>query len=272
MIGTKTALGKTTVLQGAGLVCVGVLLAFAGGVNAASANDLSYVGSSTVGKFITDAKDAYSGAGLKLDTRPESSGGESCPLRDACDFGGVARDVKPEFLERGVEATLIGQDAIAAIVNAGNPVKELSKEQIAGIFTGKITDWSEVGGSAGPIKPMIVKQGSATRNVFQSKLLDGADYAGAEVVTPDAKIVAQVARDPAAIGQISLAFIQGNDAVVALTIDGQAAEMSNTSYFVTRPLYLTTKGAPSGAAKDFIDWAVSAEGQAVVQKRFIGIE
>ena len=118
--------------------------------------------------------------------------------------------------------------------------------------------------------PLIVKKGSATRKVFGKVILDGADYGGTKVVTPDAKIVTSVARDPGAIGQISFAFIGGRGDIKALSVDGQAADVSNSSYPITRPLYVTTKGAPSGVVKDFIQWTLSSDGQAVVKQRFVG--
>lgn len=237
----------------------------------ALAGEIGYTGSSTVGKFIADASTSYKGSSIKSDTRPESSGGESCPLRAACDFGGVARVVKQAVLDQGVVATLIGKDAIAVVVNVDNPVKELSGNQIKGIFTGQIKNWSEVGGPDLAITTYVVKKGSATRMVMQAKVLGGADYEGATVVTPDAKIIPTVGRDKGAIGQISFAFLSGKSNIRPLAIDGQAASVDNPQYPITRPLYLTTKGTPAGEVKAFVDWALSADGQAVIKQRFIGV-
>ena len=131
------------------------------------AGTISYVGSSTVGKFVTDASKVYNNADFKLNTKPESSGGEQCAARKSCDMGGVARGVNDKFLGQGVVTTLVGKDAIAAVVNADNPVSGLSAEQLKGIFTGKIKNWSEVGGPDLAIKAFIVKKGSATRKVFR---------------------------------------------------------------------------------------------------------
>jgi phosphate transport system substrate-binding protein len=235
----------------------------------ASADELKYVGSSTVGKFISDAAAAYKSSTFKVDTQPESAGGESCPMRGACDIGGVAREVGSDFIGQGVQATLIGKDAIGVVVNADNPVKALSMAQLKDIFTGKVTNWSQLGGPDLKIKPLIVKQGSATRSVFEAAIMGGAEYAGAEVVTPDAKIIGETARDKGAIGQISFSFLQGASGIRALDIDGQKAAVTNPAYPITRPLYLTTKGAPAGDAKAFIDWAVSPAGQEIVKKSFV---
>jgi phosphate transport system substrate-binding protein len=199
----------------------------------ASAGELKYVGSSTVGKFISDAA-----------------------------------AVRPRGWQR-VQATLIGKDAIGVVVNADNPVKALSTAQLKDIFTGKVTKWSQVGGPDLKIKPLIVKQGSATRSVFEAAIMGGAQYAGAEVVTPDAKIVGETARDKGAIGQISFSFLQAASGIKALDVDGQKAAVTNPTYPITRPLYLTTKGAPAGDTKAFIDWAVSPAGQEIVKKNFV---
>jgi phosphate transport system substrate-binding protein len=238
----------------------------------ASAGSLDYEGSSTVGKFIADASKAYTASQLVLKTKTESAGGERCAAFNKCDFGGVAREVNQKYLDKGVTATLIGKDAIAAVVNSANPVKALSTEQLRGIFSQKITNWSEIGGNDQAINVYIVKQGSATRKVFAKHALSGIDYGQtAEVITPDAKIVSTISRDPAGIGQISFAFLEGDAGVVPVSVDGQEATVENSNYPITRPLYLTTNGAPAGETKAFIDWVRSAQGQKVLKQRFVGV-
>jgi phosphate transport system substrate-binding protein len=236
------------------------------------AGTINYEGSSTVGQFITDADKVYSASSFKINTVPESLGGEQCAARGKCDMGGVARDVNQRFLDKGVVATLIGKDAIAAIVNANNPVTDLSSEQLKGIFTGTIKNWSEVGGDDLPIKALVVKSSSATRNVFAKAILSGENYHGIKVITPDAKMLYAVARDKGAIGQLSFAFLIGKKKVKALSIDGQEASVNNPNYPITRNLHITTKGTPQGEVKAFLEWALSPEGQKVVKKRFIGVK
>ena len=236
------------------------------------AGTIDYVGSSTVGKYITDASKVYKDASFKIDTKPESGGGEKCAAMQSCDIGGVARDVKPQYMDKGVVTTLIGKDAIAAIVNVNNPVKGLSKAQLKGIFTGKIKNWSEVGGADMPIKAYIVKQGSATRKVFKKAILGDADYSGPKVMTPDAKIVTMVSKEKGAIGQISFAFIGGKDKIRPLNVDGQEASVNNASYPITRPLHIATNGAPKGDVKKFLDWTLSSEGQKIIKGRFVGVD
>ncbi len=233
---------------------------------------INYVGSSTVGKFITDASAVFAGATFKIDTKPESGGGEVCAAIGNCDIGGVARDVNQKYRDRGVEATLIGKDAIAVIVHKDNPVNGLTAGQLRDIFTGRIKNWSEVGGPDLVITPLIVKKGSATRKVFAKAILNGVEYEGTDVVMPDAKIPIRVGLEKGAVGQISFAFIIGNSKVKALAVDGQEADVNNSGYPITRPLHLVTNGTPKGDVKAFIDWALSSEGQALVKQRFVGVK
>ncbi len=238
---------------------------------AAAGGILKYEGSSTVGKFIADAKTVYLASSFKIYTKSESGGGEKCIVAGKCDIGGVARDVKKEVLDNGVVATTVGKDAIAAIINPSNPVSDLSLAQLNDIFTGKVQNWKDVGGPDLPIEVFITGSNSATNKVFKKVVLHGADYK-AKVVKPDAKIVQLVAKKKGAIGQISFAFITNNTKVQAVNPDGQTASTNNPDYPITRPLNIVTKGDPQGEAKSFIDWALSPEGQTVVKKRFVAVK
>lgn len=234
------------------------------------AGEIIYEGSSTVGKFIREAAKVYKDSTFKINTRTESGGGEKCAADGSCDVGGVARDVKKEILDKGVVATTVGRDAISVIVNKSNPVSSLTSAQLKDIFSGKITNWKDVGGSDQPIKVLITAKNSATNKVFAKIILQGAAYKG-KVTKPDSKIVRTVGGNKSAIGQISLAFIKGKTDVKAIKPDGQEASVNNPCYPITRPLNLVTKGAPSGEAKKFIDWALSPAGQKVVKINFVGV-
>ncbi|ALG67426.1 PstS family phosphate ABC transporter substrate-binding protein [Beggiatoa leptomitoformis] len=232
---------------------------------------INYEGSSTIGKFLEDASKVYAISSFKINTIPESAGGEQCAVRNTCDLGGVARAVEQRFLDNGVVATLIAKDAIAALVNADNPVKSLTKAQLKGIFTGQIKNWSEVGGENLPIKPYVVKETSATYSVFAKSILDNSSYQSVEVVTPDGRMAPVVARERGAIGQISFSFLLDAKGVKPLEIDGQIATVENPNYPISRPLYFTTKGEAQGEVKAFLEWTLSDDGQKVIKQRFVGI-
>ncbi len=236
----------------------------------AQAETLTYTGSSAIAQFIEDASDVYEGSTFIIDTLPESSGGEICSYRGKCDLGGVARSVNDRYLDKGVVATLIGYDAIAVIVHKNNYVEELTSCQLSGIFSGNINNWSEVGGPDRPIKVYIPKETSGAYKVFKEDILRHQEYIDVKKISPDKKIISKVASSEAAIGQISLALIQGDKNVKSLVIDGEACNVKNSTYPITRPMYLLTKDAPKGEVKSFIDWTISPAGQDVVKKRFIG--
>lgn len=246
-----------------------LLCATAGSV---MAGEIDYEGSSTVGKFIRDAAQVYQAATFNINTLSESLGGEHCVVRQLCALGGVAREINPMFLEQGLKATLIGQDAIAVIVNAENPIQQLTTAQLKHIFSGQIQNWTQIGGADAPMKVFVVKAASATHIVFREQILDGEEYQGVKVIIPDAKMVNQVAQDKGAIGQISFAFLKDQPAVKAIAIDGQAATVNNPDYPISRPLYLTTLGAPKGDVKAFIDWTLSPKGQEIVKQRFVAAQ
>jgi phosphate transport system substrate-binding protein len=238
-----------------------------------SAGSLRYDGSSTIGKIIDDAKAVYKTSTFSVDVISESSGGEQCAVRKTCDLGGVAREVEPKILEQGIVPTLVAKDAIAAIVHKDNPINGLSVEQLRGIFTGKITNWSQVGGMDLPIQPYMVKAASATRDVFAKHVLNGENYGeNVKVATPDATMVTTVAKNLGGIGQISFSFFSDFSNVKPLIIDAQEPSVNNPHYSINRPLYIVTNGQPSGEAKAFLDWLLSPEGQAVVKKRFVGVK
>jgi phosphate transport system substrate-binding protein len=241
----------------------------------AHAKTLKYIGSSTVGKFMYEAAKVYKAADFSINTKPESGGGENATAAGKCDLGGVAREVKAKILAKGVKKFLIGKDAIGVWVNVDNPISSLDEQQLQKIFTGKISNWKEVGGPDLPINVYIVNKQSATRKVFQKVILKGAPYAGKNLKTvrPDSAILDKVAADKAGIGQLSFAFGSGHPAaakVKKLNIGQQQATVNNPEYPITRPLYLITKGTPSGEVKDFIDWAQSDAGQKIVKKYFVG--
>ena len=236
---------------------------------------INYVGSSTVGVFIHNAALIYKNADFEINTAPESGGGEIATLRGKCGIGGVAREVKPEILNGGVKAFLIGKDAIGAWVNLNNPISTLSFEQLEGIFTGQITNWKEVGGKNLPITIYIVNPQSATKKIFQKIVLGDKKYKGKiRTITPDPAILDKLSNDESGIGQLSFALAinhPAGDMVKKLNIGEHIASVENSNYPITRPLYLITNGEPKGASKAFIDWTLSDSGQDVVKQAFVGI-
>lgn len=230
---------------------------------------LHYVGSSTIGNFISDADSVYEAARFDLNTAPESAGGELAIVEGRCDLAGVANIPSAKTLQRGVASALIGWDAIAVLTHPENPVNNLTLSQLKGIFTGQITNWKELGGPELEIHPYITAVESATHKVFRSVVLGSADYAGCETVAPDADILERLQNDPGGIGHLSFSFLTKEEKVKGLMVDGQPLRLTNPAYPITRPLYLLWWPGRSEVAA-FVDWTLSAEGQRLVMKRFIG--
>ncbi|MDH3713440.1 MAG: phosphate ABC transporter substrate-binding protein [Gammaproteobacteria bacterium] len=248
-----------------------IVVAFLAVSSFAAEEPIRYGGSSTIGRFITDAAAIYGRAVFRVHTLIESAGGERCAADGSCDIGGVAREVDDKWLAQGLIKTLIGRDAVAVIVNNDNPVDALSRGDLKAIFTGQLTNWSELGGSDVPITPYIVAEASATHTVFSDAILDGSDYAGTTPIAPDSKIVGRVTSDRGAIGQISFSFLRHNSTVKPLSVDGELASVGNATYPISRPLYLLTRADPPAHIQRFVDWALTDEGQAIVRYRFVGV-
>ena len=180
-----------------------------------------------------------------------------------CDIGLSSRALKDAEKEAGLTETVLAYDGIAMIVNPANPVEDLSLEQIADIFTGKITDWSEVGGDPGAISCIGRESGSGTRDGFES-ITDTKDSCKLDQeLTSTGGVIEAVAGNPNAIGYASLSAVEGKAAVKALTVNGVActeATVLDGSYQIQRPFVLVTKEGVtlSAAAQALFDFATSA--------------
>jgi phosphate transport system substrate-binding protein len=233
-----------------------------------AAEPIRYAGSSTVALFLQDAQRVYPAARFSIDTGPESAGGERSIVASRIDLAGIADRPQPQTLRAGVVSTLIGRDAIAVVVNASNPVTNLTREDLRAMFTGRVRTWTEVGGPDTPVQPFIVAPGSATRTVFRAGVLAGADYAGCREIRPDRDVIAAVAGTAGGVGQISFSFLAGARGVRAVAIDGEEPSTSNFRYPVARPLYLLWReGNPAVGA--FVRWTRTDAGQRVVSQRFV---
>jgi len=232
------------------------------------ATQLRYIGSSTVAFFVRDADEVLDEFTFTLDTAPESDGGEEAILADETDLAGIAREPSSAVLAAGVKATLIGRDALAVIVHQDVGVVGLSLDELRRVFVGDVISWAELGGPELPIVRFTVGSRSATWTVFREQVLDGADFAEAELVAPDRRIVGRVAETPGAIGFISFAFLaQSERRVRALRVEGREPSLFDFRYPIARPLYLLSRpGRPS--VERFVRWATSPAGLAIVTRSY----
>ena len=202
-------------------------------------------------------------SGVSVTYDPTGSGaGIEAASNGSADIGLASRALKDEEKAGGLTETVVALDGIAVIVNAGSKVEDLSVEQIAKIFTGEITDWSEVGGEAGKISCIGREAGSGTRDGFES--ITGTKDACKldQELTSTGGVIEAVAGNANAIGYASLSAVEGKDTVKAVTVGGVActeAAVLDGSYAIQRPFVLVTKtGATlSPAAQAFFDYATS---------------
>ena len=184
-----------------------------------------------------------------------------------CDIGLSSRALKDAEKEAGLTETVLAYDGIAMIVNPANPVEDLSLEQIADIYTGKITNWSEVGGNDSQIVLIGREAGSGTRGGFEEivGVVDACQYRQELSSTGD--VITTVAQNPDAIGYASLAAVK--DTVKALKVAGVTpteATVKDGTYTIQRPFVLATKTGEklNDAAQAFFDYATSADASEII--------
>ncbi len=184
-----------------------------------------------------------------------------------CDIGLSSRALKDEEKASGLTETVLAYDGIAMIVNPANPVADLTTEQIADIYTGKITNWSEVGGNDAAIVLIGREAGSGTRDGFES-ITDTKDAClYRQELTSTGDVITTVSTNPDAIGYASLAAVK--QSVKAVSVGGvQPTEetVKDGSYVIQRPFVLVTRTAAalSEAAQAFFDYATSEDASAII--------
>lgn len=194
---------------------------------------------------------------------PTGSGSGITAVQEGrCDIGLSSRALKDEETASGLKGETVALDGIAMIVNNENPITDLSLDQIAKIYTGEITNWSEVGGNDAEIVLIGREAGSGTRDGFESitGTEDACQYR--QELTSTGDVITTVSQNPAAIGYASLASV--SDKVKAITVEGvEATEdtVRDGSYKIQRPFVLVTKDgeALSTQAQAFYDYAMSSE-------------
>ena len=227
-------------------------------------------GSTSMEKVIGALGESFmeANSGTTFTYNPTGSGsGIQAVSEGRCDIGLSSRALKDDEKASGLKETIVALDGIAIIVNPQNPVKDLSLEQIAKIYTGEITNWKDVGGSDAEIVLIGREAGSGTRDGFESitETKDACQYR--QELTSTGDVITTVSQNPNAIGYASLAAIK--DSVKALTVNGVApteATVKDGTYLVQRPFVLVTKegAALSETAQKFFDFATSADAASII--------
>ena len=227
-------------------------------------------GSTSMEKVIGALGESFmeANSGTTFTYNPTGSGsGIQAVSEGRCDIGLSSRALKDDEKAAGLKETIVALDGIAIIVNPQNPVKDLSLEQIAKIYTGEITNWKDVGGEDAEIVRIGREAGSGTRDGFESitETKDACQYR--QELTSTGDVITTVSQNPNAIGYASLAAIK--DSVKALNVNGVApteATVKDGTYLVQRPFVLVTKegAALSETAQKFFDFATSADAASII--------
>lgn len=230
-------------------------------------------GSTSVEKILNDMIDEFEA--LNPDVSVEYTGnGSSAGIKDTKagvnNIGASSRELKDEEMEDVLKSEVFAYDGIAVIVNPANGVEDITMQQLSDIYSGKITNWSELGGKDAEIFVVSREESSGTRSAFEelAELEDAGGLTGKAAVSEgNGPVQAAVAGNENAIGYVSFAFI--DDSVKALTVEGieATAELAKSGeYKLSRPfmfVYYEDKATEAGLA--FLEFALSEEGQICVE-------
>ena len=227
-------------------------------------------GSTSMEKVIGALGEAFmeANSGVNFTYNPTGSGsGITAVSEGRCDIGLSSRALKDSEVESGLVGTVLAYDGIAVIVNPANTVEDLDIETIAKIYTGEITNWSEVGGADAQIVLVGREAGSGTRSGFEelTETVDKCQYR--QELTSTGDVITAVAQNPDAIGYASLASVK--DSVKALKIAGVTPSeetVKDGTYLIQRPFVLVTKEgvALSPVAQAFFDYATKGQANDII--------
>ena len=206
-------------------------------------------------------------------------------INGTADIANASREMKSEEVKaaqaNGITPVefVVARDAIAVVVNPSNPVRALNLQQISDIYTGKITNWREVGGDDRPIVLLSRESNSGTYVYVLENVIRMGDPKSKLLFTPDTLLMpssegisTEVRQNPNAIGYDGLGYVTPDQKVLAVARDASSpyvlpsvANVNNGTYPISRPLYMYTIGEPSGQVKAYLDW-VLGPGQKLVSK------
>lgn len=252
------------------IMTLAVMAALMTGCGKTEGGTVSTDGSTSMEKVIGSLGEAFEqdNPGMTFTYNPTGSGsGITAVAEGRCDIGLSSRSLKEEEKGQGLTETVLALDGIAIIVNPDNPISDMDLETVAGIYTGEITNWKDVGGSDLEIVLIGREAGSGTRDGFESitGTEDACKYR--QELTSTGDVITTVAGNPGAIGYASLASVK--ETVKALSVGGivpTEESIKDGSYVVQRPFVLVTKSdtALSETAQQFFDYITSPEAGGII--------
>ncbi len=252
------------------LLTAAFAVAFAPACGGSRANsDLTLAGSTSIQPFADKWAEVFMEAhpdfGVNVQGGGSSAGIQACKS-GACQIGMSSRELKSD--EKDLVEIVVARDGLAVIVHPSNPVRGIKVAEVKQIFAGDLKRWGLLGGPDRAITVVTREEGSGTRGAFQEMVMGKARiFKGAITQDSNGTVREIVAHDPYAIGFISLGLV--NEQVRALELDGASAtegHILDGSYKLVRPFLFVSRGEPEGHAKEFVDFVLSEEGQALVKK------
>lgn len=203
--------------------------------------------------------------------------GFSALINGSIDIAQASRSMKPEEKIKMKDAgkdykeTVIAFDALAIVINKGNKIEQLTRDQLKGIFTGKISNWKEVGGADLKIIVYCRESSSGTYEFLKEHVMDNENYSiSAEIMPATDAIIESVGKNEGAIGYVGLAYVEKSVKTVQVSFDGKIfvgpsiETAKNRTYPITRPLYYYYLTSTETKLKPYLDFVLSDEGQKIV--------
>lgn len=224
-------------------------------------------GSTSVQPFIEKVAEHFveEHPGVRIDVQGGgSTAGVQAALNGTCDIGMSSRNLKPE--EQGLMVILLALDGIAVILHRDNPIEDLTVEQVRSIFTGRVTNWRELGGFDADIIPVSREEGSGTRASFETLIMAGEAISDACLVQDSNGAVREIiATTLQGVGYVSVGLVDDREKAVAIGgVRPTLANLITEKYGFSRPFLMLLRREPSGDVKKFIDYALSETGQGIL--------
>ena len=259
-----------------GFLAVAGVVAAVISLGAASKQKLTLTGSSTIAPLAAEIGKRFEQKhpGVRVDVQ---SGGSSRGIADArqglADIGMASRALKEE--EKDLFGFAIARDGVCVILHKDNPVNSLTDEQVVAIYTGKVTNWKDVGGKDAPITVVNKAEGRSTLELFTHYFkLKNADIKASVVIGDNEQGIKTIAGNPNAIGYVSIGTAEFDAKtgvlIKLLPVGGIAASLVNVkngTFPISRPLTLVTKTPPQGLVKEFIEFAKSQDAEDIVKEQ-----
>lgn len=242
----------------------------------AAGNSIKIDGSTTVGPIAKAFAQEFRAKGVQVTVSESGSGnGAKSLINGTCDIATMSRAMKDKEVasakSRGVKPVeyVVALDGLAMVVHPSNRLNALKRDQIRGIYMGRYTNWSQIGGPNAPIVFIQRESNSGTQDSFKELVMGKENPISkrAETQASNGAIKSRVASTPNAIGFIGLGFV--DNSVKALLVDGvepTAQTVKNNTYPLHRPLFMYTNGLATGVVKQFIDFSAYPEGKKIINE------